>query len=68
MSTPEDIKKLVLARLDVFPKDKKISVGSIGEFTREELIEHIKKDDDIGKKFVSIEMEFLRPLKSGLLA
>ena len=64
---PREIKELVIARLEVWPAGKKISIGKSGEFTKEELIQHVKKGDAIGKKVVEIELEFLRALKHGLL-
>ncbi|MFQ5621087.1 MAG: hypothetical protein ACE5FT_04550 [Candidatus Nanoarchaeia archaeon] len=64
----EEVKKIVMARLSVLPGNKKISVGSAGEFTRDELIEHVEKGDELGKKFVEIEMEFLRAMKQGLIS
>ena len=46
----EEIKELVIERLDVLPSDKKLSIGSGKEFTKEELIESVKRGDKIGKK------------------
>ena len=63
----KEIRELVIARLEVLPKDKKISIGSEGSFSKDELIEHINKEDKIGKKIVEIEMEFLMSLKEGIL-
>jgi len=64
---PKDAKELTIARLDVLPSDKKISVGSIGEFTKDELIERVEKGDEIGRKVVEIELNFLRTLREGSL-
>ena len=61
----DDIRNLVIARLDSLPSDKKISIGSKGEFSKDELIEHGKKGDDIGRKIVEVELEFLRAMKEG---
>ncbi|MCK4859583.1 MAG: hypothetical protein KAS87_03375, partial [Candidatus Omnitrophica bacterium] len=63
----DDLKDLVVARLDVLPSDKKISIGSNGEFTKEELIERVKKGDEIGQKVVELEITFLKALKEGIL-
>lgn len=63
----KDLKELVIARLDVLPKDKKISIGSSGEFTTEELILRVRKGDEIGKKIIKLELEFLKALKDGIL-
>ena len=65
-STPEDVKQLVLIRMETLSSHKKISIGSYGEFSKEELIQHIKDDDEIGKKMVAIEMDFLRSMKEGI--
>jgi len=59
----DEVKKLVIARLEVLSSDKKISIGSSGEFTKEELIEHVEKEDSIGEKITEIQMEFLQSLK-----
>ena len=65
MSTDE-IRELVVARLKTLPDDKNISVGSDGDFTRDDLIAHVRGGDEIGEKMIEIEMDFLRTLKEGL--
>ncbi|KKQ35441.1 MAG: hypothetical protein US51_C0005G0004 [Microgenomates group bacterium GW2011_GWA2_37_6] len=62
----EEIKKLVVARLDALPPNISISVGSEGHFNKKELIEQIENDTEIGKKMVEIELEYLRKLKEGI--
>ena len=47
--------------------DKKISIGSFGDFKKAELIDHVKKGDEVGKKMIEIELEFLRALKEGII-
>lgn len=61
----KDIKELVKARLNVLPLNINISIGSDGSFNRDELIEHIEKEDSVGEKIIQIDMEFLRALKKG---
>ena len=63
----EEVKQLVIARLETLPPDKKMSIGSYGEFKREDLIMHVEKGDEIGKKVIEIELEFLQALKEGIL-
>ncbi len=63
----EEIKELVIARLDTFPTNKKISIGNFGEFSKDEIIRHIKAGDALGMKMVEIELEFLRAIKEGLI-
>ena len=63
----DDIAELVIARLQTLPLDREISIGSEGSFTRDEVIKHIEEGDDIGKKMIEIELNYLRALKEGLL-
>jgi len=65
--TDEEIRKLVVARLKSFPAGRKISIGSEGDFSKEELIAKVESDDDIGKKIIKVQLEFLRSLKQGNL-
>ena len=62
----KEIKDLVIARLGVLPPNKKISIGSSGEFTKDELIEHVEKGDDIGEKITEIELAYLQAIKEGV--
>jgi len=63
----KDLKELVIYKLDMLSSDKKISVGSEGEFSKGDLIEHVKQEDAIGRQMIDIEMSFLRALKDGSL-
>ncbi len=63
----EALKDLVVARLDLMSPDLAVSIGSSGTFTKNELIEHVKQGDAVGKTIVEMEMEFLEAIKSGTL-
>ena len=65
--TPEEVKELVIARLETLPENKKISIGGFGEFSKEELIENVKSDSEVGKKIVEVEFEFINAIKEGKL-
>jgi len=62
----KELQELIIARLEVLPGDVRISIGSLGNFSRDELITHVKKDDKVGKKIVEIELEYLKLLKEGI--
>ena len=62
----KEIIELVIARLQTLPEGREISIGSDGEFTKEDLIQHVQNRDEIGKKMVEVEMSFLRSLKEGV--
>lgn len=62
-----DIKKLVIARLRILPSGKKISIGSEGEYSKDELIESVAQNNEIGKKIIEIQLDYLQSLKKGVL-
>lgn len=66
LMTDEDIRQLVVARLRSFSSNKKISIGSNGQFTGEQLIEKVKANDMIGQKIIDIQLEYLRSLKNNV--
>lgn len=59
----KDIEELVLTRLAVFPEGKKISIGSLGDFTKEEIIRHVQDKDEVGQKMIEIELKYLQSMK-----
>lgn len=63
----EEIKQLVIERLKTISSDKKISIGGKGDFTAQELIDRVEKNDEVGRKIIEVELEFLRSFKTGAL-
>lgn len=68
MDRNAEIRELVMARLSTFPSNKKICIGNYGELTREDMIKHVSKEDEIGKKIIEIELAYLRALKQGIVS
>lgn len=62
----EEIRKLVVERLKKLSSNKRLSIGSEGEFTREQLIKNVEENSEIGKKIIKIQLEYLQALKKGL--
>jgi hypothetical protein len=62
----EEQKKLVLERFKTLNPDSKISLGGGGEVTVKEMMEHVVKDDDFGKKVVKVQMNMIRVLTGGV--
>ena len=63
----EEIRQLVIERLKVLPSGQKISIGSKGDFSKDQLIYHVNKHDDVGQKIVQIQLSYLQSLKEGIL-
>lgn len=60
-------KEIALERLMQAPKTVKISFGSSGNFmNRDELIEQVKKETEIGKRIIEIQVEYLKAFKKGI--
>ena len=66
MVTEDEINKLVIARISSMPENMKISIGNYGTFDKYQLIENVKKRDEIGKKVVEIQLFYLRSMKGML--
>lgn len=66
--TKNEIKELVIARLRSLSSKRKISIGATGEFTKQELIDKVRKDDPIGKKIIEIQLSYLQSFKQGLIS
>jgi hypothetical protein len=63
---PEKIKEIVIERIDAqLSSHCRLSMGSYGTMSKEEMIEHVKKEDVIGKQIVKTHMSFLKALASG---
>lgn len=66
----DDIINLVIARLQALPSNVSISIGRVGNSEVEEdykvakLIEHVKANDEIGKKIMEIQLAYIRSFKS----
>ena len=58
----EDIINLVIARLETIPSNVELSVGNKGSFSIEELMDRVRKQDDIGKKMIEMQLAYLRSL------
>lgn len=65
MSEYEEFKEIVIKRLEAMPENVKVSMGSIGTFSRDELIRHVIKDSDIGKFIIKMQIEYLRSMSRG---
>ncbi len=61
----EDVKELVITRIEAAPAHLKLSIGSDGRLTKGQMIEHVKKGDEVGKKIVNSHLSFLKAIASG---
>ncbi len=60
----QEIRNLVIARLQLFSSNRRISIGGSGSFTKEQLIEKIKHHDPVGQKIIDVQLNYLRSFKN----
>lgn len=62
----EEIKKLVIARIDArMPANLKMSIGASGSLSKEEMVEHVRKGDEEGVQIVNMHLNFIKAVTSG---
>lgn len=62
-ATGQEIIDLVVARLEAMPPNISISIGNEGNFEIRDLIDRVRKNDNVGKKMVEMQLSYLRSLK-----
>lgn len=60
----EQLKALVLERINVMPDTMRIAIGST-EVAKSDIIRHVTDEDEIGRQMIEMELEFLQALGSG---
>jgi len=63
----ESMKELIIARLDIMPSSYRLSLGSQGTFTKDELIKHVNEGDSVGNQIAQIQCNFIKALTTGKL-
>jgi len=63
----EEIKELVITRLKTMPANIKMSVGSYGIFSKNELIESVRKENEVGKLVIEMQLKYLKSFKKGII-
>ncbi len=58
----EDVKELVIARLDNLPSHIKISIGNMGSFTKSELIQNVRNETPLGEKIAEIQIAYIKSM------
>lgn len=63
----DDFQKLVYTRWQALPKGYSISVGGVGTITKEEALQHVADNDEIGQILIAIDRNYFDRIKSGEL-
>lgn len=60
-----DFQQLVYTRLQSLPKGYIISAGAFGDVSKDDALEHVKNNDEIGQFIIAIDRQYFDALKSG---
>ena len=67
-----ELKEIILQRLitSKLPQNLRVSIGNASQdpMAMQEVIEHVKKEDEIGKKIIKIQLSYLKALKEGIIS
>lgn len=61
----DDFQKLVYARLQALPKGYSISIGGVGDVSKEEALRHVSEKDKIGRLLIAMDRHYFDTIKSG---
>lgn len=62
----QEIRDLVIARLQSMSENRRMSIGSDGDFSKEELVQNVKTGSDVGNTIIQIQLNYLQSLKNGI--
>lgn len=61
----KELKQIVIQRLKTSSDELQVVIGGKGNFTREELIESVEAEDEIGQEILDSEIEFMKAMAQG---
>jgi len=57
-----EIKRLVIKRLEAVPANISFSIGNFGTFSKDELVEQVNENTEVGKTIIDMELTFIREM------
>ncbi len=64
--TEKKVKELVLARIDAqVPSNLRLFIGSSNGMNKEQIMEHVRKGDEVGKQIVQMHINFMKAVVRG---
>ncbi len=58
----DEVRRIVLKRLQAIPPNVTFSIGEHGRFTRNELIREVEKESPVGKAAIEMQLTFIRKM------
>ena len=67
MKISKEVQELIIARIRNMPENLRLSLGRASGIDKYEMIEHVKKGDEIGNTIIKIQLTYLKYLKKGII-
>ncbi|MBI2629260.1 hypothetical protein HYW74_04200 [Candidatus Pacearchaeota archaeon] len=61
----EELKEVVIMRIETIPSNLKLAIGSDKALTKEEMIRHVKDGDSIGRQIINSHISFMKAVARG---
>jgi len=61
----EELKEAVIMRIDAISSNLKLFIGGGKSMSKEEMIEHVKREDETGKHIIRSHLSFMKAVASG---
>ena len=65
MATEKEF-ELIEKRFETFNERMKLCIIGMGNFTKKDILEHIKAQDSLGQKLAEVQLYYLKKLKEGI--
>ncbi len=68
----QELKEIIVQRIltSELPKNLRVSIGNFTAqpMTLQQVVEHVKNEDEIGRKIIKIQLNYLKALKEGIIS
>lgn len=64
MTYDDSVKELVKIRLKTMPADLTLSIGGFGDYTPDQLVEHVENRTSVGEATVNMQLLFIRKMST----
>ncbi|MBU3912510.1 MAG: hypothetical protein KKE50_00295 [Nanoarchaeota archaeon] len=61
----EKLKEIVIMRINAISSNLRLSIGGGETMSKEEMIDHVKKEDETGRQILKSHLSFLKAVANG---
>jgi hypothetical protein len=61
----QNMKEVVIMRIETMPSNLKLSIGNSQSLTKEEMIKHVQDEDSTGRQIINSHLSFMKAIARG---